>query len=145
MKSAPAIAFDFRPCPYISAATATVAMLALFGIALCGLDNWLKLVLAILAIVLAALGLRGHLLPGFTRMARGEGGWLLVGVDGNEQTASLHAHVRRGPLLVLDMRDTTERRLRIVLTPGNSDAELRRRLILILAAEPGNAHAVKEV
>ena len=145
MKFAPAIAFDFRPCPHVAVAVGLTGALALLAIALCGLDLSVRIVLAAFAAMFTVWAIRKHMNPGFVRVARGESGWLLVDAQGDEQPARLHAHVRRGPLLVLDMRDGRDRRRCFVLTPGNSDAELRRRLILVLAAETGSGSTRQDI
>src|SRR5690606_13284777 len=95
----------------------------------------MRLVLAVAALALTVLALRKHLRPRTRRVAHGAGGWLLVDGEGNERSARLAAHVQRGNLLLLEFRaEEQPGHQRILLTTDNSDADLRRRLILVLAA-----------
>ena len=135
MKSAPAIAFDYRPSRRVAIAVVGVAALAILAVFLSGLSLGMRLVLALAALVLTVLALRKHLRPRTRRVAHGAGGWLLVDGEGNECSARLVAHVQRGNLLLLDFQaGNPPRQQRVLLTGDNSDAELRRRLILVLAA-----------
>ncbi|HQW76135.1 MAG TPA: hypothetical protein PLJ77_04545 [Dokdonella sp.] len=135
MKSAPAIAFDYRPSRRVAIAVVGVAALAILAVFLSGLSLGMRLVLALAALVLTVLALGKHLRPRIRRVAHGAGGWLLVDGEGNECSARLVAHVQRGNLLLLDFQAGNPlRQQRVLLTGDNSDADLRRRLILVLAA-----------
>ncbi len=135
MKSAPAIAFDYRPSRRVAIAVAGVAALAILAVFLSGLGLGMRLVLVLAALPLTMLALRAHLRPRTRRVAHGAGGWLLVDRRGNERSARLAAHVQRGNLLLLEfLAEEQSGRQRILLTTDNSDADLRRRLILVLAA-----------
>ena len=135
MKSAPAIAFDYRPSRRVAIAVVGVASLAILAVFLSGLSLGMRLVLALAALVLTVLALGKHLRPRIRRVAHGAGGWLLVDGEGNEGSARLVAHVQRGNLLLLDFRaEEQSGHQRILLTTDNSDADLRRRLVLVLAA-----------
>jgi toxin CptA len=134
MKSAPSIAFDYRPSGTIAVAIVALTMLSLAGVSASGLAPVMKWSIAIVALACAARALRRHLAPGFVRVARGAGGWLLVDGDGAQSPVMLAAHVRRGFLLVLEFRQPGAGRCHAILTPDNTDAELRRRLALVLAA-----------
>jgi toxin CptA len=135
MKSAPAIAFDYRPSRRVAIAVVGVAALAILAVFLSGLSLGMRLVLALAALVLTVPALRKHLRPSTRRVAHGAGGWLLVDGEGNERSARLVAHVQRGNLLLLEFRaEEQSGHQRILLTTDNSDADLRRRLILVLAA-----------
>lgn len=133
MKSAPSIAFDFSPCRGLAVALVVVILLAVMAIFLSGIHPIAKLCLALLVTAYGSLILYRHLKPKFVRVARGEGGWLLVDDNGSEFPVELIDHLRRGFLLVLSFRRGGTATHRLVLTPGNSDRELRRRLVLILA------------
>jgi toxin CptA len=136
MKSAPAIAFDVVPSRRVAAAAAAVALLALVAVVICGLPAWLRVVLAALVIVYAARGLRRFLMPPWTRVVRDASGWRLVDRDGSAVAATLAGHVRRGRLLVLDFRVHGQRRFHCVVTPDVIDADVFRRLWLVLARGP---------
>ena len=140
MKSAPAIAFDYRPSRRVAIAVACVGVLAILAVFLGGLALSMRLALALAALALAIFALQRHLQPQTRRVSHGAGGWLLVDRDGNERSASLVAHVQRGNLLVLDFRaENPPGRQRVLLTVDNSDADLRRRLILVMAATAGTS------
>lgn len=134
MKSVPAIAFDFKPSHGIAMAITGMTLLATLAISLSGLSAPWKWLLAIMALVYGAWSLRRHLRPGAVRIARGEGGWLLVDSDGNEVPVVLVDHAHPGFLLMLGFRTDGGPIHRFVLTPDNCDAELRRRLLLTIAA-----------
>jgi toxin CptA len=143
MKSAPSIAFDYRPSRTIAAAIVALTTLSIAGVSASGLVPILKWAIAIVAIAYAAWALRRHLVPGFVRIARSAGGWLLVDARGAQSPVILVAHVRRGFLLVLEFRQPGAGRSHAVLTPDNTDAELRRRLALVLAAgEPSPVNSL---
>jgi toxin CptA len=133
MKSAPSIAFDYRPSRAIALAIVLLTVLSMCGISASGLVPIMKWAIGMLALVYAGWALRRHLAPGFVRIARGAGGWLLVDGDSAQFPVVLAAHVRRGFLLVLEFRRIDAGRYRAILTPDNADADLRRRLMLVLA------------
>ena len=133
MKSAPGIAFDYRPCRGVAIAIAGVTGLAAIAILLSGLAPAAKLLMISVAFGYGALALRRHLRSNTVRIARGAGGWLLVDRDARETPVVLRDHVCRGFLLILGFRDQGGRAHRFVLTPANCAADLRRRLLLTLA------------
>jgi toxin CptA len=133
MKSAPSIAFDYQPSRAVAVAIVALTLLSIAGISASGLVPIMKWVIAVLALAYAGWALHRHLAPGFVRIARGAGGWLLVDGDGAQSPVVLAAHVRRGFLLVLEFRQPDAGRYRAILTPDNTDADLRRRLMLVLA------------
>lgn len=134
MKSAPAIAFEYRPSRLLALLLGGMTALAVVAIVLSGLAWQWRVVLVLLAIVLGGLALNRHLRSGFARIAHGAGGWTLVDDQGREHPASLLAQVKRGWLLVLEFGSETLPRTRFILANDNCDADLRRRLLLILAA-----------
>ena len=134
MKSAPAIAFDYRPSRLIGLVIVCMTGLAVVATVLSGLAwQWCAL-LVLLAGALGGLVLVRHLRSGFVRIAHGAGGWTLVDGQGLDHPASLLAHVQRGWLLVLEFGTESVPRTRIILATDNCDADLRRRLLLVLAA-----------
>ncbi|MGB0134016.1 hypothetical protein [Dokdonella sp.] len=134
MKSAPAIAFDYRPSRLLGLAIACMTVLAVVATVLNGLDLQWRLLLALIAASFGSFALFRHLQPRYLRIARGEGGWILVDGHGVDHPASLIGHVDRGGLLVLEFVDDTVARTRFILAADNCEGDLRRRLLLVLAA-----------
>ena len=134
MKSAPAIAFDYLPSRLLALVACVVTLLAVVATLLSGLDWPWRILLAVLAVGLGGYALHRHLRPGFVRIAHGAGGWTLVDGQGRDHPASLLAHVQRGWLLVLEFGSEVLPRTRFILATDNCDADLRRRLLLVLAA-----------
>jgi hypothetical protein len=134
MKSALAIAFDYRPCRWVAAGTLLIGTLAVLGILVCDLAPWLRLLLAASVLVYALFATQRFLRDPLRRIACVDGAWLLCRHDGAEEVVSLRSSVRRGALLVLEFVKEGGGVRRVVLTPDNLDADLRRRLILLLAA-----------
>jgi toxin CptA len=134
MKSAAAIAFDYRPSRWLAAAVAIMLVSALAAIALSGFGVAVKVVLGIVAIVYAAFALRRFLGTAVRRAAWHEAGhWRVVDAAGVEHLAELHHAVVRGNWIVLNLRRSDGARLPMVLAPDNSDADLRRHLRVRLA------------
>ncbi|MEO7935265.1 MAG: hypothetical protein ABIR27_03320 [Dokdonella sp.] len=134
MKSAPSIAFDFSPSRGIAIAIAAITLLAMVAVLLGGFAMAVKLPIALGALLYGVCSLKRHLTPRVVRIAHGTGGWLLVDGNGAEFPATLVDSVRRGFLLVLGFRQEEGSVQRFVLTPDNCDADLRRRLLLTIAA-----------
>lgn len=141
MKSVPAIAFDFRPCRGIALAIAGITVLAVIAVVASGLALALKLPIAMAALIYGVLALKRHWRPKTARIARGEAGWLLVDGGGTESPVALVDHAQRGFLLMLGFRKDDGPILRFMLTPDNCDADLRRRLLLTVAASKDSATA----
>ncbi len=139
MKSAPAIAFDYRPSRRVAAAAATIAVLAIVAILASGIGTPARLVLIVAVSAHAAWSLRRFLATPFVRVTRDAGGWQLVTREDERLAASLRGHVRLGPLLVLEFAVPGRRPFRCVLAGDVIDTELRRRLLLVLAREPRGA------
>ena len=132
--TSPAIAFDYRPCRGIAMAIVGVTVLALIGVSVSGLVVALKLLIVLAVLLYGLLSLKRHWRPQTVRIARGEGGWLLVDGVGTESVVALVDHAHRGFLLMLGFRKGDGPVQRFVLTPDNCTADLRRRLILSIAA-----------
>ncbi|ANB19141.1 hypothetical protein [Dokdonella koreensis] len=138
MRSAPAIAFDYRPSRLLIAALTVMGSLALVAVALCGLGLPLKLAVAAIVVVCVIRALTGLIRPAYTRIAHGEAGWVLVRRSGAEAAAALSKHVKLGALQVLDLR-VDSRSFRVVVLPDNLEPDLRRRLALIpMAGTPSS-------
>jgi len=139
MTSAPAIGFEYRPSRWLPRVLAIVLLLALVAIALCGLSGWAKLGLALVTLALAGRGVR---LASRTLVAAAgwapDGGWSMHWADGNDGRAQLESFRVLGAWILLRLRAADGRRVVLLLTPDNSDADLRRRLRMRLAvqAEP---------
>jgi hypothetical protein len=134
MKSALAIAFDYRPSRWIAAGALLIGALAALSALICDLPLGVRLLLAVAVLAYALHVVRRFLHDPIRRIACVEGGWLLARDDGEEEAVSLRSSVRRGVLLVLEFIDDGGGLRRVVLTPDNLEADLRRRLILLLAA-----------
>jgi toxin CptA len=133
MKSAPTIAFDYRPSRWVGVAGSVVCALAVVAPWLTALPAIGCAGLSLLAAGGGVHALRRHWKSPFQRIAWRASGWTLVDLAGVEHAALLHAHVHLGALLVLDLRYGLRARFRAVLLPDNLDAALRRQLILLLA------------
>lgn len=133
MKSAPAIAFDYRPSRAVAAATLAIVVLAAFAPWASALPPAWRLVVSVAAAASGAFALRRMLRPAFRRVAWRPSGWVLVDRDGREHAALLESHARLGGLLALRYRHGPRARCRLVLAPDNLDADTRRRLVLLLA------------
>lgn len=134
MKSAPAIALDYHPSRLLALAMAAMTATAIAAALLNGLLLPWRLLLAVAAGAFGCLVLVRHLRPRFSRIAHGAGGWILVDGRGGEHPVSLLAHVLRGGLLVLEFGGESMPRARFLFASDNCSADLRRRLLLVLAA-----------
>ena len=133
MKSAPPIAFDYRPSRAVIAATAAIVLAAALAPWFSSLPTVACAGLSALVIAMAAGALVRFARPGFVRIAHGAAGWTLLDHGWREHPALLIGHRRLGPMLVLEWRHDRSARFRAVLVPDNLDAETRRRLVLLLA------------
>jgi len=129
MKSAPAIAFDYRPSRWLLAALILVVVLALLALAESAIAPSLKLVLGVAACICGVFSARRLLHPAVRRCAWYEnGGWRVRDATGGDHVASLLQASVRGALIVLLLRSELERTSALVLLPDNCDADTRRRL-----------------
>ena len=140
MKSATAIAFDYRISRWLTLAIAVVSLLAIVSIFSSGAPVWAKTGLS-----LAAAGWTGWAIgplrrPPIMRAAWLHGGhWRVVDADGREFAAELVAGVARGAWIVLSLRRSDGRKLALTLGPDNVDADVRRRLRVRLASNESQA------
>lgn len=132
MKSAPTIAFDYRPSRIVAAATAAIAALALVAPLLSGLPGALRAVLALLGAGAGVAALARFLRPRLRRIVHGATGWQLVGDDAAHE-ATLVSHARIGAFIALSWRIAGGGSRHAVLAPDNLDAQTRRRMLLLLA------------
>ncbi len=133
MKSAPTIAFDYRPSRWIGAAAVLVSVCAVLAPWLSGLPPVAGASLSLAALMFAALVLRRFWQPPIRRVAFRASGWMLVDADGAELPALLESHAHLGVLLVLGFRHASRARFHALLAPDNLDAGTRRRLIVLLS------------
>ncbi|GAA0704728.1 hypothetical protein [Dokdonella soli] len=133
MKSAPTIAFDYRPSRRIGAAAAAVCVCAVLAPWLSGLPLPARVMLSLFALAAGSHALWRFLHPPFRRAAFRESGWLLVDTRGEEHPALLESHAHLGALLALSLRYAPRARFRVLLAPDNLDAGSRRRLVAMLA------------
>lgn len=133
MKSAPPIAFDYRPSRTVIAATVAIALVAAVAPWLSALPAAACSALSALALLLAIAALVRFARPGFVRIAHGAAGWTLLDHAWREHPALLVGHRHLGAMLVLDWRHDRRARFRALLVPDNLDAQTRRRLVLLLA------------
>jgi len=117
-----------------------VAALALIAVVLSGLDAWMQTLLALLVGVSAWWELARYLRPRFVRLhAQGEV-WTLIDAAGKATVAELRDHLRLGAFVQVQFA-LDGKPFRHLLTPDNSDADTRRRLILLLTRQRNAAVA----
>ena len=133
MKSAPTIAFDYRPSRWIAVVASVVVIAAMAAPWLSALPWSAGIALSLAALVSGMAALKRFAYAPFRRIAYQASGWKLVDVDEAEHAVDLKAHTRLGSWFVLDFRRARRLRFRAVLGPDNVDAETRRRLTLLLA------------
>lgn len=134
MKSAPAIAFDYRPSRWVAAASCLVALAGVLALFFSGVPLWGKFLAAALACGYAGAGLRRFLRNPVRRAAWYDAGhWRLADTDGIEHLADLEQGMVRGPWIVLRLRRSDGARIAVILGPDNSNADTRRLLRVRLA------------
>jgi len=134
MKSAPAIAFEYRTSRWLVAALVGTAVLALIALAVAGLAAWLKFVGASAVCLQAGYSLRGLLRHPVRRCAWHDSGhWRVRDRDGVEHVAALVRATVRGPLIALVLSAGPLRRVALVLLPDNCDVDTGRRLRIRLS------------
>lgn len=145
MKSAPTIAFDYRPSRVVAIAAAAVVVLALAAPLLSGLPVASRVVPAMLALLAGSASITRFLRPHLHRVTHGATGWQLVGDDAVHE-ATLVSHARLGAFITLSWRIASGGRRHAVLAPDNIDADTRRRVALLLMRADvvaADAHAVQ--
>lgn len=141
MTSAPAIGFDYRPSRLPARLLLALAGLALVAIALSGAPRALKLPMALASTALVVLAVRRASRSTVTGVALAGEGWTLYRVARSESRATLASFRVLGDCVLLRLK-SAERVEVLLLAPDNSDADLRRRLRMRLAAmQPAQAAA----
>ena len=133
MKSASAIAFDYRPSHGLALAAATILCVAIAAPWFSALPFAARIALSVVVCAAGAISLRRFLRPSFRRIAYRVSGWTVLDANDREYAALLRSHVCLGAWISLDFQLDRSRRFRAVLGPDNVDAETRRRLVLLLA------------
>jgi len=133
MKSAPGIAFDYRASRAIAIAGAFVLCAAAIVPWFSALSPAAAASVTIVVLCCGLVSLRRFARPRFRRIAWQASGWRLVDRDGTERNALLASHVHLGSFVSLDFRLDRRARFRALIAPDNVDAEMRRRLILLLS------------
>jgi len=129
MKSAAAIAFDYRPSRWLQAGLACAALLAVLADAVSGMPAALKAAIGVMTLGYAIVELRRLRKPAIGRCAwHGDGQWRVRDAAGNDHAATLLRSSVRGGLVVLCLRVAEHRSVALVLLPDNCDADTRRRL-----------------
>jgi toxin CptA len=133
MKSAPVIAFDYRPSPVLASLGVAWLSLAVAAVALCGLPLGLRIGLIFAAIGYATFALLRFLRNPVRRLAWQDGNhWHVVESD-TEYGVELRLAQVRGAWIALALRRQDGRHIAVILGPDNSDADTRRRLRVRLA------------
>ncbi len=111
-----------------------LVVLALVALGVCGAPLWMKLAIGVCALAYAIdCRARFMRLPAIKLSWYEAGHWRVSGLHDHETIAELqHATVRAG-WIVLTLRCSDTKRLRLLLTPDVCDAETRRRLRVRLA------------
>ncbi|MBS0569364.1 MAG: hypothetical protein JSS28_02060 [Proteobacteria bacterium] len=139
MKSAVAIALDYRPSRWLLAAMAAALFLACMAIVLSGMPTWLKSVCIVFAGSCFGLAV-GRFLHPLARRAvwQPAAHWRVTDTDGVEHVAEFAGSAVRGAWIVLRLRRSDGKRLVLVLGPDNCDAETRRQLrVRLMRVEAG--------
>ena len=133
MRSAPNIAFDYRPAPAIVALAVAMVVAAASTPWFSALPVYAKGVVSTVAAAYGIVALRRFARTAFVRIAYRATGWVLVDTSGTEHPTAIASHARYGQWIALDFRPDGRRRFCALVGPGNADAETRRRLILLLS------------
>ena len=135
MTSAPAIGFDYSPSRLLQRALLAVAALTVLAALLCDLPLWLRLALASL-VLLATWGALRRLAARRVAAAGWSAGsdWTLRMADSEDVPATLISFRVLGAFVLLRLRSPSHGVCVLLLAPDNSDADIRRRLRMRLAA-----------
>ena len=140
MKSATAVAFDYRPSRWLVAAVILMAVLAFGAIALSGMPWWAGIFAVAFVAACAGFALGRFLRPRVRRAVWQQAGhWRVTDADGREFTAELTRGVARGAWIVLSLRRSDGTDSALILSPDNCTADTRRQLRVRLARVEGAA------
>ncbi|HEY8683217.1 MAG TPA: protein YgfX [Rhodanobacter sp.] len=141
MTSAPAIGFEYRPSRVLRRLLLVVAAFVVLAVALCAFEPWLKLLLAAAVSLATWQSVRGMAAsPVAAAGWSADSDWTLRLTDYADVPATLASFRVLGGFVLLRLQ-TAERGVQVLLlAPDNSDADIRRRLRMRLAAvQPGEA------
>lgn len=141
MTSAPAIGFDYRPSRLTGGLLGIVTALGLVAVTLSGAPLWLKLVIAAGSLALAFVATRRLTLSRIAGVGYGPDGWTLYQADRTPLPARLLSHRVIGGCVLLRLKTDHATEV-LLLAPDNSDADIRRRLRMRLAAQSAVAEAL---
>ena len=135
MTSAPAIGFEYRPSRLLRRILIVVAILVVLAVVLCALTPWLKLLL--IAGVLLATWQSVRTVTVSSVAAAGWGAdndWTLHLSSHEDVPAVLASYRVLGSFVLLRLNTAGQGVQVLLLVPDNSDADIRRRLRMRLAA-----------
>lgn len=135
MTSAPAIGFEYRPSRGFRGLLMIVAAMAALALTLCALALWLKLLS--LALVVLATWWTVRRMARTPVVAAGWGSddsWTVRLADHEDLPATLLSFRVLGVFVLLRLRTAGQGVQVLLLAPDNSDADIRRRLRMRLAA-----------
>ncbi len=135
MTSAPAIGFEYRPSRRLRQALVLVAALAWLAVALSALPAWLKRLLAA-AVAMATWHTLRRLAAAPVTAAgwSADDAWTLHLADHQDMPATLASFRVLGVFVLLRLHTAEQGVQMLLLAPDNSDADIRRRLRMRLAA-----------
>ena len=141
MTSAPAIGFDYVPSRWLQRLLWIVAALTALAVMLCALSWWLRLALVIVVVLATWLAHRRLVVSMVAAAGWSDGReWTLRMADHEDVPAILMSFRVLGACVLLRLRTAEQGVQVLLLAPDNSDADIRRRLRMRLAAlQPGEA------
>ncbi|TDR37364.1 hypothetical protein DFR29_12526 [Tahibacter aquaticus] len=137
MKSADAIAFDYRPSRLLAALCSGMLLLALGSVWYSRLGQYPRwaLLLSVLVVTSYALAVLRLLRPRVRQVGWDrDGNWLLLDAGRTQQPATLQGWNTLGPAVLLRLQ-AAGRRVSLPLLPDNLDRDTRRCLRVRLAQE----------
>jgi toxin CptA len=141
MTSAPAIGFEYRPSRWLGRLLGVVSALAILSVWLSGVPGAVKLLLVVVLVAAAYFTIMRSAKSLVTAAGCGrDGSWSLRMVGSEDVPATLQSFRVVGATVVwLRLKAPGHRGISLLLTPDNSDADIRRRLRtrLALAASAG--------
>lgn len=141
MTSAPAIGFEYSPSRWLPRLLTALLALVFAAIALSGLSLPWKALLALAALACRVRVARPPRLAVTAAGWAGDGGWSLRRADGTDAAARLASFRVLGAFVLLRLRVGRHDGAVLLLGPDNSDADIRRRLRMRLAAVPPDGAA----
>lgn len=145
MRTAPAVAFDYRPSRVLAVATFAVSLLAVWAVAISGVPEWLCLALMLLIVASGAASLVRLLRPRIRSLLwRADGTIELVlqnrtREEGGDALGELRGARVMGPLIVLVLHWPPRGQAALWLLPDNLGPDTRRRLRMRLGSGDSRA------